>query len=112
VQWPAGSTADASVRAGFVENSLPVARVLVYDHLSPPRAEVEPLMKVMDQDELLLAELQELRRQHRALDEEIAELAETALGDQLRIKRLKKRKLHLKDEIARIEDKLYPDIIA
>jgi hypothetical protein len=69
-------------------------------------------MKVMDQDELLLAELQELRRQHRALDEEIAELAETALGDQLRIKRLKKRKLHLKDEIARIEDKLYPDIIA
>ena len=29
-----------------------------------------------------------------------------------KIKRLKKRKLHLKDEIARLEDKLYPDIIA
>lgn len=80
--------------------------------LSQLQAEVEPLMKVMDQNELLLTELQELRRQHRALDEEIAELSETALGDQLRIKRLKKRKLNLKDEIARIEDKLYPDIIA
>jgi len=69
-------------------------------------------MKVMDQDELMLAELNELKRQHRALDQEIAELSESPLGDQLRIKRLKKRKLHLKDEIARIEDKLYPDIIA
>lgn len=69
-------------------------------------------MKVMDQNELMLAELLELRRQHRTLDEEIAGLAASPLGDQLKIKRLKKRKLHLKDEIARIEDKLYPDIIA
>jgi hypothetical protein len=69
-------------------------------------------MKVMGQNELLVAELRELRRQHRALDEEIAGLSETALGDQLELKRLKKRKLQLKDEIARIEDKLYPDIIA
>jgi hypothetical protein len=69
-------------------------------------------MKVMDQQELLIAELKELRRQHRALDEEIAELSETAPGDQLTIRRLKKRKLQLKDEIKRIEDKLYPDIIA
>lgn len=69
-------------------------------------------MKVMNQDELLIAQLVELRRQHRALDEEIAELTSSALGDQLKIKRLKKRKLQLKDEIARVEDKLYPDIIA
>ena len=66
----------------------------------------------MDEHELLLAELTELRRQHRALDEGIAELSQSALGDQLQLKRLKKRKLQLKDEIARIEDKLYPDIIA
>jgi hypothetical protein len=39
-------------------------------------------------------------------------LSETLLGDQLQLKRLKKRKLYLKDEIARLEDKLYPDIIA
>ncbi len=69
-------------------------------------------MKVMNQKELLVAELGELRRQHRALDEEIAALSENPAGDQLKLKRLKKRKLRLKDEIARVEDKLYPDIIA
>lgn len=69
-------------------------------------------MKVMDQEELLTAQLAELRRQHRALDEEIVALSDSPLGDQLGVKRLKKRKLHLKDEIARLEDKLYPDIIA
>ncbi len=69
-------------------------------------------MKVMNQDELLIAELVELRRQHRVLDDEISALSERPLGDQLQLKRLKKRKLHLKDEIARVKDKLYPDIIA
>ena len=69
-------------------------------------------MKVMNQDELLIAELVELRRQHRMLDDEIATLSESPLADQLQLKRLKKRKLHLKDEITRVEDKLYPDIIA
>ncbi len=69
-------------------------------------------MKVMDQDELLNAQLVELRRQHRALDDEIDALSETPLGDQLQLKRLKKSKLQLKDEIARVKDKLYPDIIA
>lgn len=77
-----------------------------------PPTKVEPLMKVMDQDDLLRAELQTLRREHRALDEEIAGLSEAELADQVRIRRLKKRKLHLKDSIARLEDKLYPDIIA
>ena len=69
-------------------------------------------MKVMNQNELLTAQLVELRRQHRALDDEIAALPEGPLGDQLQLKRLKKRKLQLKDEIARVEDRLYPDIIA
>jgi hypothetical protein len=74
--------------------------------------EAERFMKLMDQNEVLLAELGELKRQHRALDEEIAELSQSPLGDQIRLKRLKKRKLQIKDEIARVEDKLYPDIIA
>jgi len=69
-------------------------------------------MKVMNQDELLIAELLELRRQHRTLDDEIAALSKTPLGDQSQLKRLKKRKLQLKHEIARVKDKLYPDIIA
>ena len=85
----------------------------MYNRAAPvPRAEVEPFMKVMNQDELLIAELVELRRQHRTLDDEIAALSKTPLGDQLQLKRLKKRKLRLKDEIARVKDKLYPDIIA
>ena len=75
-------------------------------------AEVERFMKVMNQDEILIAELGELRRQHRALDDEIAALSAKPLGDQSQLKRLKKRKLQLKDEIARVKDRLYPDIIA
>lgn len=69
-------------------------------------------MKVMNQKELLTTQLAELRRQHRALDDQITSLSGSLPGDQLQIKRLKKRKLQLKDEIIRIEDKLYPDIIA
>ena len=69
-------------------------------------------MKVMNQDELLITQLCELRRQHRALDEEIAALSETLLGDQLQLKRLKKRKLRLKEMIVKIEDELIPDILA
>ena len=49
----------------------------MYDRVVPvPRAEVERFMKVMDQNELLTAELVELRRQHRALDDEITALSE------------------------------------
>ncbi len=69
-------------------------------------------MNVMNEDELLLVRLNELRRQHRALDEDIRALSESPAGDQLRLRRLKKQKLQLKDEIARVEDRLYPDIIA
>jgi hypothetical protein len=78
----------------------------------PQKTKVDPRMKVMDQKDVQLAELAELRRQHRALDEEIAGLGEAALADQLRIRRLKKKKLQLKDDIARLEDAVYPDIIA
>ena len=56
--------------------------------------------------------LEELRSEHRDMDDVIARLAETAPFDQLRLQRLKKRKLALKDQIARLESKLLPDIIA
>lgn len=69
-------------------------------------------MHLMDQREMLEAELAELRRRHRALDDEISELSEAVLPDQLQVRRLKKEKLHVKDTIAQIEDLLYPDIIA
>ena len=56
--------------------------------------------------------LEELRSEHRDLDDVITHLGETRPYDQLQLQRLKKRKLRLKDEILRIEDELLPDIIA
>lgn len=69
-------------------------------------------MHLMDQKEMLEAELSELKRRHRAFDDEIEALGEAARADQLTMQRLKRQKLHLKDQIARLEDMLYPDIIA
>jgi hypothetical protein len=56
--------------------------------------------------------LSELESEHRDLDDVIARLADGTIYDQLQIKRLKKRKLQLKDEISRIRSRLLPDIIA
>lgn len=65
------------------------------------------------QDERELREqLVKLRAEHRALDEEIVALEASVMSDQLLIKRLKKRKLTLKDQIKSVEDQLLPDIIA
>jgi hypothetical protein len=67
----------------------------------------------MDQDvEALRAKLAALKTEHRDLDEVIARVAEHAPFDQLRLQRLKKRKLLLKDQISKIESGLLPDIIA
>ncbi len=60
----------------------------------------------------LVEQLADLRLQHRDLDNAITSLEDSGVADQLQLTRLKKRKLHLKDEIARIEDLLLPDIIA
>ncbi len=57
-------------------------------------------------------ELVKLRAEHRELDDQIILLEGTATADQLLVKRLKKRKLALKDRITAIEDQLLPDIIA
>ncbi|KPK55476.1 MAG: hypothetical protein AMS22_04350 [Thiotrichales bacterium SG8_50] len=56
--------------------------------------------------------LEELRLEHRDLDDVIGRLQEEPAVDQLQLTRLKKRKLWLKDMIAKIESKLTPDIIA
>ncbi|MCQ4161291.1 DUF465 domain-containing protein [Roseomonas sp. GC11] len=59
----------------------------------------------------LLRRLHELRSEHRDLDTVILRL-DGSLTDQLQLQRLKKRKLKLKDEIAWLESRLVPDIIA
>ena len=56
--------------------------------------------------------LVELRVEHRDLDDVIARLAKDPLVDELELKRLKKRKLMLKDMIAHLESKLIPDLNA
>ncbi len=56
--------------------------------------------------------LAELRVEHRDLDDVIARLLEGPYVDQLQVRRLKKRKLLLKDVIARLESALIPDLDA
>lgn len=56
--------------------------------------------------------LAKLRLEHRQLDLEIIELEQGSPAEQFTITRLKRRKLRLKDQIATIEDQLFPDIIA
>jgi hypothetical protein len=63
-------------------------------------------------DRELREELVRLRAEHRQLDEEIVALEASGTADQLLIRRLKKKKLGIKDQITTIEDQLTPDIIA
>ncbi len=56
--------------------------------------------------------LSELRLMHRDLDDSIDALLAKPNFDYLQIKRLKKQKLQIKDQIAQIESALLPDIIA
>lgn len=64
-------------------------------------------------DQLVLKEkLAALRVEHRDLDDVIRRLQDQMPMDQLQIQRMKKRKLLLKDMIARLESEMVPDIIA
>ncbi|HAQ35865.1 MAG: hypothetical protein CMF74_05415 [Maricaulis sp.] len=65
----------------------------------------------LDQD-TLKARIAELRQEHRTLDGQIGALIDNGVQDQLKIARLKKEKLFLKDRISDLEDRMTPDIIA
>jgi len=67
---------------------------------------------MVDEQAELRQRLEELRSEHRDLDDVIRRLIDSGPYDQLQMQRLKKRKLALKDQIARLESKLLPDIIA
>ena len=60
----------------------------------------------------IAALIAELREEHRDLDEAIARLAVDPAVDQLRVRRMKTRKLKLKDWIAHLESQLIPDLDA
>jgi len=66
----------------------------------------------MDDSDKLYLQLEDLRSEHRDLDAVIGRLSESPPLNPLQMQRLKKRKLALKDQIARIESKLLPNIIA
>lgn len=57
-------------------------------------------------------ELARLQQEHRDLDAAIEALHQSPAPDLLRLQRLKKRKLQLRDRISFIEDQITPDIIA
>jgi hypothetical protein len=60
----------------------------------------------------LEALLKSLRTEHRRIDSEIKALIETGVADMLKVQRMKKIKLSLKDQMTFIENQLTPDIIA
>lgn len=66
----------------------------------------------MDEQERLQQRLAELKSEHRDLDDVINRLIEQRPVDLIQLQRLKKRKLVIKDMIAKIESLLLPDIIA
>ncbi len=63
-------------------------------------------------EEDILEKIQQLRVQHRDLDDAITALLDSGTSDMIQISRLKKQKLLIKDKIAKLEDELLPDIIA
>ena len=63
-------------------------------------------------NDMLLHQLAALESEHRDLDDVIARLGEDLPFDQLKLQRLKKRKLILRDEMAKIKSRILPDIIA
>lgn len=65
-----------------------------------------------DESGILRGHLHELKVEHRDLDEAILRLIDSPPHDELLLRRLKKRKLQLKDRIAILERELEPDIPA
>jgi hypothetical protein len=94
---------------------LPVSCILPKTSGSKPQESSRPAMNAPSElsfEEMLRIKLEVLRREHRDLDQAIHALEETGRPDQLTLRRLKKQKLFLKDQMVKIEDQLIPDIIA
>lgn len=65
-----------------------------------------------EEDARLRAQIAALREEHQDLDDAVRALEALPMPDQLQIARLKKKKLILRDQITKLEDRLTPDIIA
>lgn len=65
-----------------------------------------------DNQNQIIAQLHQLESEHRDMDDVIGRLGDDKPFDQLKLQRLKKRKLALKDEITKLRSRILPDIIA
>jgi len=69
-------------------------------------------VKDSEEQAAIRAEIAELKQLHRDLDDTIIELEEGVFKEPLRLRRLKKQKLQIKDRLARLESSLIPDLDA
>jgi hypothetical protein len=97
----------ANIRAGFMRITVSYGKSKKTGPAPAMNASPE-----MDFEEMLRVKLEVLRREHRDLDEAVHVLATAGRPDPLTLRRLKKQKLLLKDQIVQIEDRLIPNIIA
>ena len=116
---PKAATHDAEVGAASVENKVWRRRgglgARVRDEYNAGQfQDVRRCRRppTMPREEVLRVKLELLQREHRDLDDAIAALDAEGRADALTLRRLKKRKLMLKDQIQRINDEITPDIIA
>ena len=72
------------------------------DHAASSEADAQESIALLDR----------LRLEHRRIDLEIDALIETGVDDMLKVRRMKKIRLSLKDQIAYLENQITPDIIA
>ncbi len=77
--------------------------------MTPPRPAVYARRVEANDPADITQKITDLKLEHRGLDDAIARLVDDADADEVAIKRLKKRKLWLKDCIARLESALIPD---
>ena len=68
--------------------------------------------ELSEEEQALHDRLRDLRQEHADLDASIEALGHMPIPDQLMIARLKRKKLALRDEIVKVEDRILPDIIA
>lgn len=97
--WPAGPLAR-------------LAELMTPTQSEEPAALRDPEALSDAEEQVLRAQLTSLKTEHQDLDDSIDALQSLPAADQLQIARLKRRKLFLRDQIIKIEDRLTPDIIA
>ena len=80
------------------------------DEQPPENPEIDVPDGLSEEDMMTL--LDRLKKEHRAIDREIKAMSETGVTDMLKMRRMKKVKLAMKDKITFIENQITPDIIA